>query len=66
MASGSSENDPLVAPDADFHIDPETLLPVVRGDGRALTMTGIRRAMNDDDARIMEAAGWIKPGDPIP
>lgn len=48
--------------DTTFAIDPETLLPVVRGDGRVITMEDIQSAIDDDDLRIIEAAGWTQTG----
>lgn len=49
-----------------FSIDPDTLLPVVRGDGRALSSEDVQRAIDDDDTRVMEAAGWNPTRTPHP
>lgn len=40
-----------------FSIDPVTRLPVVRGDGRAITMDDIRRSIDDGDVRHLEMTG---------
>lgn len=43
--------------DPNFHIDPETLLPVVKGSG-TLTEAQIRRAMDDDLVRPLQIMGY--------
>ncbi len=53
-------------PDTTFFIDPETLLPVVRGDGRMITVEQIQRAIDDEDSRVVEDAGWPKSTRLIP
>ncbi len=40
-----------------FYIDPETLLPVVRGSGKPLTSDDVQRSAEDDDIRHLESAG---------
>lgn len=40
-----------------FHIDPITLLPVVQGDGRPITMEDIQRSLDDEDVRHLEMMG---------
>ena len=47
--------------DSSFHIDPVTLLPVVRGSGKPLTDEDIQRMIEDDDLRHLEAAGIPYP-----
>lgn len=47
MRSGHSSGDP----EPDFRIDPETLLPVVRGCGKPIGNDDVRIALDDDDAR---------------
>ncbi|MCF7674111.1 MAG: type II toxin-antitoxin system VapB family antitoxin [Akkermansiaceae bacterium] len=51
------------APDADFRIDPETQLPVVRGRGTALTNEDVQQATEDDDIRhgALPGTGTIPP-----
>ncbi|HRQ88527.1 MAG TPA: hypothetical protein PLA50_07000 [Bacteroidia bacterium] len=44
-------------PDASFYIDPVTLLPVVRGDGRIITEEDIQRCLDDEDVRHLEMMG---------
>lgn len=63
ISSPPAQNPREPDPDTDFFIDPETLLPVVRGDGRVITMEAIQRAIDDDDLRVVEAAGWIQTAD---
>ena len=43
--------------ESNFHIDPETLLPVVKGSG-TLTEAQIRRAMDDDLVRPLQIMGY--------
>jgi post-segregation antitoxin (ccd killing protein) len=42
---------------APFFIDPLTQLPVVRGDGRKITMEDIQRSIDDEDVRHLEWMG---------
>ena len=39
-----------------FYVDPVTLLPVVRGNGKPVTNEDVRNAMDDEDLRHIEAA----------
>ncbi|HEY5753725.1 MAG TPA: hypothetical protein VIT21_11295 [Chthoniobacterales bacterium] len=48
--------------DPDSYFDPELGILVSRAD-RPFTEADIQRAMDDDDLRIAEAAGWVSPTD---
>ena len=53
VAGDGSDGGPSSGPEAGYHIDPETLLPVVPGRGGAITSEDVRLASEDDDARYM-------------
>ena len=56
---------PSSGPDAGFHIDPETLLPVVPGRGEAITNEDVRLAAEDDDARYLSQFPTLSDTSPL-
>jgi hypothetical protein len=60
VAAPIPPNQPTHEREPAFSIDPLTLLPVVRSDGRKITMDLIQSAIDDEDARHLEMLGLSK------